>query len=80
MQTITVPTKTFESILAKLDQLTKQVEAINEKLEGAPPYGSDEWWKWSDKKAREDIKNGRYTTLHNKKELQEYLNSLKVAS
>ena len=80
MQTVTVPTKTFEKIVSKLDQLTAQVEAINDKLEGAPLYGSDEWWEWSDKKAKEDIKAGRYTALHNKKELQEYLDSLKTAS
>lgn len=80
MQTITVPVKTFEKILSRLDQLTQTVETISEKLESAPQYGSAQWWEWSNKKAQEDIKNGRYATLHNKKELQEYLNSLKTAS
>lgn len=79
MQTITVPAKTFEKILSRLDQLGRMVEAINEKLESAPPYGSDEWWEWSEKKADEDIKAGRVSAvLHNKKELQGFLNSLKT--
>lgn len=80
MQTVTVPAETFEKILSKLDHLSRAVEVINEKLEGAPPYGSDEWWEWSNAKAQEDIKNGRYTALHNKKELRGYLHSLKTAS
>ncbi len=79
MQTVTVDAKTFEKILSKLDHLTRKVEDINEKLEGAPAYGSDEWWEWSDKKADEDIKMGRVSAvLHNKKELQQYLDSLKT--
>lgn len=45
MQTVTVPAKTFENILSRLDQLSRAVEDIKEKLEGAPPYGSDEWWE-----------------------------------
>lgn len=80
MQTVTVDAKTFEKILSKLDHLSRAVEAINEKLEGALLYGSNEWWEWSNKKAQEDIRNGRYTALHNKKELQKYLDSLKTAS
>ena len=79
MQTVTVPAKTFEKIVSKLDQLTAQVEAINEKLEGAPPYGSDEWWEWYEKRATDDIKAGRVSAvLHNKKELQQFLDSLKT--
>lgn len=80
MQTVTVPVKTFEKIVSRLDQLTQEVAVINEKLEGAPRYGSDEWWEWSDKKAKEDIKAGRYVTLHSAKEAQEYLDSLKLTS
>lgn len=79
MQTVTIPVKTYEKILSKLEQLGRAVEAINEKLEGAPPYGSNEWWEWSEKKADEDIKMGRVSAiLRNKNELQEFLNSLKT--
>lgn len=81
MQTVVVPVKTFEKILSRLDQLTKDVQAIKSSFfEKEPPYGSDAWWKWSDKKAKEDIKAGRYITLHSTKEAQKYLNSLKSTS
>ncbi|MDO8570216.1 MAG: hypothetical protein Q7R97_01365 [Candidatus Daviesbacteria bacterium] len=79
-QTMTVPVKTFEEILTRLDQLTREVHTIKVKLfESEPPYGSDEWWEWSDKKAMEDIKVGRFVELKNKEELKVYLNSLKSA-
>ena len=79
-QTITVSPKTVEEILSRLDQLTKEVRAIKAKLfQGEPPYGSDEWWEWSEKKADEDIKTGRISAaLDNKRELQEFLDSLKT--
>ena len=79
-QVISIDNKIAKDLLSLLRELKQQVASLNEKLEGAPPYGSNEWWEWSNKKAQEDIKNGRYSTLHNKKELQEYLNSLKTAS
>ncbi len=76
MQTITVPAKTFEKILSRLDQLGRMVEAINEKLETAPPYGSDEWWEWSNAKALKSIKEGKGVVIHDKKELDNFFNSL----
>ena len=79
-QTITVPAKTFEEILSRLDQLTNEVHVIKARLfEKEPLYGSKEWWEWSDRKALEDIKAGRYTKIHNKKELDNFFNSLKSA-
>ncbi len=81
MQTVTVPAKTFEKILSRLDLLTQEVADIKARLfEKEPRYGSSEWWEWSDKKAKEDIKAGRYVTLHSAKEAQEYLDSLKSTS
>lgn len=76
-QTVTASSKTIEQILARLDRLTKEVRTIREKLFEEPPYGSDAWWKWSDKKALEEIRQGKGTTIHNKKELQIFLDSLK---
>lgn len=76
MQTITVPAKTFEKVLSRLDQLSRAVEALNEKLEGAPPYGSDGWWEWSNTKALKSIKEGNGIVIRNKKELDEFFNSL----
>ena len=75
-QTITVPTKTFEEILSRLDQLTKEVRAIKTRLfESEPAYGFDEWWEWSDKKAMEDIKAGRVATFDSAEKAIKWLNS-----
>lgn len=79
-QTITVPVKTFEEVLSRLDTLARDVAAIKVRLfEQEPLYGSKEWWEWSDKKAIEDIKAGRFVELKNKKELQAHLDFLKSA-
>ena len=76
MQTVTVPTETFEKIISKLDQLAKDVQAIKSSLhEQEPPYGSDEWWEWSDKKAKEDIKMGRVKKFDSAEEAIKWLNS-----
>lgn len=69
-QAITVSPKTIEEILTRLDRLTREVRAIKARLfEEEPLYGSDEWWEWSEKKADEDIKAGRYKVYKNVKEL-----------
>lgn len=80
MQTINVPAETFEKLVSRLDKLTREVQAIKARLvEKEPPYGSKQWWEWSEKKADEDIKKGRVSAvLHNKKELQGFLDSLKT--
>ncbi len=79
-QAITVTPKTIEQILTRLDTLTKEVKTMKARLFGEePPYGSDAWWEWSDKEAQKEIKAGRYTTVHSKKELQTFLDSLKTA-
>lgn len=76
MQTVTVPAKTFEKILSRLDQLTQEVRTIKSKLfEEEPPYGSDAWWEWSDKKAKEDIKAGRIMKFDSAQEAIKWLNS-----
>jgi hypothetical protein len=78
-QTVTVPTKTINEIFSRLDELTKAVKKISVKLLNEEPrYGSDEWWEWSDKEALKEIKAGKYTTVHNKKDLRQFLNSLKT--
>lgn len=79
MQTISVSSKTIQEILGQLEKLTSDVQTIKSKLfEKEPLYGSDEWWEWSDKRALEDIKHGRYTEIKNKKELKKFFNSLKT--
>ncbi len=69
-QTVSIDAKTIQRILADLDNLRKDMAAVKEKLfDKEPPYGSDEWWKWADKKGREDIKEGRYKTFSNAEDL-----------
>ncbi|OGD98816.1 hypothetical protein A3A49_00690 [Candidatus Curtissbacteria bacterium RIFCSPLOWO2_01_FULL_38_11b] len=46
--------------------LTQEVE---------PPYGSDEWWKWSEKKADEDIKRGNVVKFDSVEDAIKWLNS-----
>ena len=80
MQTVTVPAKTFEKILSRLDQLTQDVQAIKSTLsEKEPLYGSDEWWEWSNAKALKEAREGKGTVIHNKKELKEFFKSLRNA-
>lgn len=75
-QTMTVPTKTFEEILSRLDQLTKEVRLIKAKLFAKEPaYGSGEWWEWSDKKAMEDIKAGKAVKFDSAEQASKWLNS-----
>ncbi len=76
MQTVTVPVKTFEKILSRLDQLTKDVQDIKSTIvEKEPLYGSGEWWEWSDKKAKEDIKAGRIMKFDSADKAIKWLNS-----
>ena len=77
--TISVNTKTINLILVRLDTMAKDIHTLKEKLlDQEPPYGSEAWWEWSDKRGLKDIKEARYTTVHNKKELGKLLNSLKT--
>lgn len=76
MQTVTIPVKTYEKILSKLEQLNQEVESIKIRLsKKEPTYGSDEWWKWSDKKAKEDIKANRVMKFDSTEEAIKWLNS-----
>lgn len=76
-QAITITPKTVETIVEQLAKLTKEVKAIKARLfEEEPPYGSDEWWEWSDKKAIEEIKAGKGIKITNKKELDIFFNNL----
>ena len=79
-QTVTVSSKTMQTVLERLDALTKEVKIIKAKLfEKEPEYGSNEWWEWSDKKALQEIKAGKGTKIHNKKELNAFFKNLKTA-
>lgn len=76
-QTIVVSQKAIETILSRLDELSKEIKFIKNRLaQEEPPYGSEAWWKWSDTKALEDVKKGNCTTIKSKKELDVYFKSL----
>lgn len=75
-QTMTVPVKTFEEVLSRLDTLARDVAAIKVRLfEQEPLYGSKEWWEWSDKKAIEDIKTGKGIKFDSAEDAIKWLNS-----
>lgn len=68
---VSVNAKTINHIVVQLDKLARDVEAIKARVfEKEPPFGSDEWWEWSDKKALEEIKRGEvYGPFENADEL-----------
>jgi len=75
-QAITVSPKTIETIIERLNELTKEVKAIKTKLfREEPSYGSDEWWGWSDEKALKEIKAGKGVKFNTAKEAIKWLNS-----
>ena len=79
-QTVAVPTKTINEIFSRLDELANAVKKIAAKLsEKEPPYGSDEWWEWSNEEALKEIKAGKGIKIHNKKELNAFFKNLKTA-
>ena len=59
------------------EEATKRYKETYVYEEGEPEYGTDAWWEWSDAQALEDIKEGRYTTVKTKEELQTFLDRLK---
>lgn len=78
-QVVSIDAKITKDLLSLLRELKQQIVRLNERLDAAPPYGSNEWWEWSEKKADEDVKMGRVSAvLRNKNELQEFLDSLKT--
>ena len=86
---VTLSQSAYQQLYNKIDRLEKLVIQLLIQLpaqsisdvkgvaESAPPYGSNEWWDWSDKQALRDVKLGRYTTLKNTQELQTFLDNLK---
>lgn len=75
-QTVTVPAKTIDEIFSRLDELTKTVKRISVKLlNEEPPYGSDEWWEWSDKAAIKEIKAGKGIKFNSAEKAIKWLNS-----
>jgi len=76
-QTVTISTKTIDKILTRLDELTKEIRAIKERLLAERPlYGSNAWWEKEIKEAQQEIKEGKGTVIHNKKDLNSFFKRL----
>lgn len=75
-QTVAISPKTIDEIFGRLNALTNEVKMIKTKLfKKEPPYGSDEWWEWSDKEALKEIKAGKGVKFNTAKEAIKWLNS-----
>ena len=71
-----VSAKTINEIFTRLDELTSAVKKISLRLLAEePPYGSDEWWDKSDKKAMEEIKAGKGIKFNTVQDAIRWLNS-----
>ena len=73
---VTVPAKTIDEILSRLDELTKAVKKISLKLlEEEPAYGSDEWWDKEIEEAENEFKKGKSVLFKSSKDAIKWLNS-----
>lgn len=76
VNTTTVKIDVLKDILATLQELKKEIASVKEVVRTAPPYGSEEWWEWSDAKAMEDVKNKEYTPVRNEQDLEDFFAKL----
>ena len=74
-QVVTIDSKIIKNLLDTLQELKAEITRLNQKFETEPPYGSDQWWEWSDRKAKEDIKAGKTVKFDSVKEAIKWLNS-----
>lgn len=75
-QTVTIPAETLDEIFSRLNELSKAVKKISVRLlKEEPPYGSDKWWEWSERRADEDIKTGKLVRFDLVKDAIKWLNS-----
>jgi hypothetical protein len=74
--TVTVDAKTFNTIINRLDELSKEVEVLKALVfKKNPKYGSDEWWEKEIKEAKENFKKGKGIKFNSAKEAIAWLNS-----
>lgn len=73
-QVVAIDTKTAKDILTTLQGLKKEVASLRKSLT-EPPYGSREWWEWSERRVDEDIKAGRVVKFDSVKEAITWLNA-----
>ena len=75
-KTITVNTQTIQTILSRLDQLTRDIKVMKERLfELEPEYGSDVWWDKQIEESGRDFKKGKGIKFNSVKEAIKWLDS-----
>lgn len=75
-QTITIPSKTIEEILDRLNTLTSEIKTIKARLfEKEPEYGSGEWWKKDIEEAENEFKKGKGVMFKSSQDAIKWLNS-----
>lgn len=77
VQTAQINPEKIEEILSTLKEVKRELKEVKETLDREPPYGSDAWWNWSDRRAMEDFAAGRYKTFRTNREFKAYLDGLK---
>lgn len=77
-QTVNLSSIKARILVEELNQLEKVKKTLLKLIPAAYlPEGSDLWWAKSDLEALDDVKNKRYKTVKNHKELDKLLDSLK---
>jgi len=73
---VTLSESAYKQLLTRITHLEKMVISLVEKFETEPEEGTKAWWEWADKKGREAIKKGEYTTLRTQKDLDNFFKNL----
>ncbi|MBI2036095.1 hypothetical protein HYT17_00445 [Candidatus Microgenomates bacterium] len=75
--TVTIDSKTAESIFSEITVLEQKLEALKEKVLRFLPtkYGSDLWWKKEIDEAEELFKKGKGIKFNSAKEATAWLNT-----
>lgn len=76
-------TVTAEDLLSEVQVLQKALDNLRTKIQRAlqtkePKYGSDAWWKKSNRESREQYKRGEYLEIKTKEELNGFFDKLKM--
>lgn len=71
--TVTLTQSAYKELVNRLGRVERLLAKLVEDREKEPPYGSTAWWEWSDHKALEDIKTGRYKSFASAKDMVKYL-------
>ncbi len=75
--TVSISDTNMNKILNLLIQLQQDLSVVKEKVESLEPiYGSEAWWKYSDKKALKSIEQGKGIKVRSKKELDNFFKTL----